>query len=434
MLFRKINNEIEGFFRQEKKKALLITGAPLIGKRDLIRAFAKEHFPSFVEFDFLYDLNARARFAEAADTDAMLQCIRRLAGNKLRPGETLLCFHEVQTCPKLLQLIDRLAAEGSYRYILNGTLTTQELSEWPTLSSSAIRHLPMYPLDFEEFALANKVSPADLRRVREAFAARQPLDPELHEELLVLFQLYFLVGGMPSVVECYLETNSLSEAQKEQRAIIRSYSDILSRKACRTKSFLDIIFRNIPLQLSSPNRRFIMKVLNPHLKFAQYAESFRLLQQAGLVMPCFMIDQPQRPLKQYKNEQLFKLFFPDTGLLATMLRDDLQNVILHGGSANYAALYENTAAQELKAHGFDLYYFKNRAYGETDFLLEYQDRLLPVEIRAGKRGQYSDVMRRLLAGRPQEMPEGMVFCSGNVRSEGRITHYPIYMIMCLEKK
>ena len=433
MIERKVEQRLERF-RQEDK-ALLITGARQVGKTFIIREFGKQAYQSFIEINFLEDKTAASLFENARDSRDLLLRLSAIADKPLIPGQTLIFFDEVQECPEIVTAIKFLVEEGSYRYILSGSLLGVDLKDIRSVPVGYMDIVQMYPLDFEEFALANRVSPNVIDALREAFEEKRPVDAVVHERMMALFRLYLVVGGMPAAVMKYLETNNLRDVIGEQQAIIALYKKDIARYDPEEKLYLEDIFDLIPSELNCKNKRFILKNLNENFKFSRYSNSFLWLKDAGVALPTFCVAEPTVPLRLSKSSNLFKLFLSDVGLLASMYMDHIQVRILNGEkSINFGAVYENVAAQELKAHGFDLYYFNSKKQGELDFLIEQNGYVLPVEIKSGKDYTKHAALSNVLANEDYDIPEAYVFQNDNVSQTGKITYYPIYMLMFVEKQ
>ena len=433
MIERKVEQRLERF-RQEDK-ALLITGARQVGKTFIIREFGKQAYQSFIEINFLEDKTAASLFENARDSRDLLLRLSAIADKPLIPGQTLIFFDEVQECPEIVTAIKFLVEEGSYRYILSGSLLGVDLKDIRSVPVGYMDIVQMYPLDFEEFALANRVSPNVIDALREAFEEKRPVDAVVHERMMALFRLYLVVGGMPAAVMKYLETNNLRDVIGEQQAIIALYKKDIARYDPEEKLYLEDIFDLIPSELNCKNKRFILKNLNENFKFSRYSNSFLWLKDAGVALPTFCVAEPTVPLRLSKSSNLFKLFLSDVGLLASMYMDHIQVKILNGEkSINFGAVYENAAAQELKAHGFDLYHFNSKKQGELDFLIERNGHVLPIEIKSGKDYNKHAALSNVLANEDYDIPEAYVFQNDNVSQTGKITYYPIYMLMFVEKQ
>lgn len=430
MITRKIQKELERFLYATHQKALLITGARQVGKTYSIRKFASSYYENVIEINFLENIQARTLFENANGSKDLLLRLSMVANKPLVPGKTLIFLDEIQACKEIVTAIKFLVEEGSYRYILSGSLLGVELKDIRSVPVGYLDVVEMYPLDFEEFAIANGVSDRILDTLREAFDEKKPIDSLVHEKMLALFQLYLIVGGMPSAVNKYLETNNLQEVLREQRSIVNMYKMDISQYDPEHKLYIEDIFNLIPSELNAKNKRFILKDLNEHFKLSRYNNSFIWLKEAGAALPVYCVDSPVTPLKLSQSTNLFKLFLSDVGLLASMYMNDIQIKILNREKdINFGAVYENVVAQELKAHGFDLYFFNSKKQGEIDFLVEKQGVVLPIEVKSGKDYTRHAALSNVLSNASYEIPEAFVFQNSNISVCGNITYYPIYMIM-----
>lgn len=367
---RKIKDKISRFLREESKKALLVTGARQIGKTYIIRECLKEQFSSIVEINFVENEAVKRIFAEFKDTRDILLRLSAVADQPLVKGETVIFLDEVQECKEIVTAIKFLVEEGSYRYVMSGSLLGVELKDIRSVPVGYMNVMEMYPMDFEEFCMANQV---------------EPVDDLIHDKMMELFRLYLIVGGMPAVVQKYIDTNNLKHVIELQKEILAQYKKDIAKYDPDNKLYLEDIFNLIPSELNNKNKRFIMKKLNENFKFSRYENSFIWLKDAGVALPTYCASEPTVPLLLSKATNLFKLFASDVGLLAAMYADGIQmKILMNEMNMNYGAIYENVVAQELKCHGFDLYYYNNNRLGELDFLVEYQGKVLPIEVKSGK--------------------------------------------------
>lgn len=434
MIRRKIDTFLEHFF-QSQNKALLITGARQTGKTFSIRQFARRNYSTFIEINFIESPSAKDIFFEARDAQEILFRLSAFVTQPLVPGKTLIFLDEVQECPEAVTQIKFLVDEGSYRYALSGSLLGVELKD---LRSEPVGYLDvkeMFPLDFEEFCLALGMSRKLLDTLAGFFLHRQPIDPFVHERMMSLFRLYLIVGGMPAAVSKYLSTNNLQAVVAEQQAILRLYKRDIAKYDPQHKLYLDEIFELIPSELNAKNKRFILKRLNENMKFSRYEDSFLWLKDAGVALPTYNIEEPRLPLLLSKQRNLFKLFQNDVGLLACQYAGSIGLQILKGDSTiNFGCIYENAVAQELHAHGFDLYYFNSKRQGELDFVAEYKAEVLPIEVKSGKDYARHNALSNILNTPDYHIHHAMVFCNDNISCRGAFTYYPIYMIMFLQKE
>ena len=431
MLKRKIDSYIQQYYTNSRN-ALLITGARQIGKTYSIREFGK-NYKSFVEINFVEQPMAAEQLGSARSSRDILLRLSALTDKELIPGETLIFFDEVQLCPEIVTAIKFLVDEGSYRYILSGSLLGVELKD---LRSEPVGYMgvkEMYPLDFEEFVTNIGVSPHIISTLRHAWETRSATDEVVHEKMMELFRLYLVVGGMPSAVNSYLQTNNLQKVATVQQDILRLYRRDISQYDSQNKFAIEEIFNLIPPELNAANKRFILKSLSEKARFSRYENGFLWLQHAGVALPVYNTEEPKVPLLLARSRNLFKLFQSDIGLLAAQYANGIQLKIIQGDpDINYGSIYENAVAQELVAHGITPYYYNNKKRGEVDFIIEINGRVLPIEVKSGKDYTVHSALRNLLNCEEYHLQEAVVFNNSNLRTVANITYAPIYMVMFLQ--
>lgn len=435
MLQRKITKRIEEFYKNKPKKALMIIGARQVGKSYIIEEFAKSNYKSVIKVDFIENSDYISLFASAESAEDILLRLSALFGDRMIPGQTIIFFDEVQECKELITQIKYLVQDGTYDYILSGSLLGTIFKDLVSAPVGYMDIYKMYPLDFEEFALANGVGMKVIDALRKSFDGEKPVDGFIHERMIALFELYLIVGGMPAAVSAYLETKNLRRVADEQNAIIRLYKRDISKYDEKDRLYLNEIFDLIPSELNAKNKRFILKNLNEKARFDKYYDSFLWLKNAGVALPANVVDEPTVPLTLSKSQNLFKLFSNDVGLLAAQYGNEIQLKILqHETTMNFGAIYENVAAEELTAHGYKLYYYNSKKFGELDYVIEENGQVLPIEIKSGKDYYRHNAMDHVLNLIDYGISEGYVFCNGNVETIGKVTYFPIYMLMFLQKK
>lgn len=432
MITRKIDSIIEHFY-EEDNKALLIDGARQVGKTYSIRNFGNKHFESFIEINFVKTPEAIDIFKNAADSDSILLRLSAFTDKPLIKGKTLIFFDEVQKCPEIVTAIKFLVDEGSYRYILSGSMLGVELKGLSSAPVGYMDIMEMYPIDFKEFIGALGLSSRILDMLHQCFNDRTMIDEVIHSRLMQLFRLYLVVGGMPAAVQKYLDTHDLREVMNEQLAILKLYKLDISQYDPNKKLYLDDIFDLIPSELNAKNKRFILKNLNENMKFSRYENSFLWMSDAGVALPTYNVEEPVPPLNLSKQRNLFKLFQNDVGLLAAQYADGLQLRILNGDSnINYGAIFENYVAEELHAHGFDLYYFNSKRQGELDFIIEQGGHTLPIEVKSGKDYERHNALSNVMSNINYDIPLAYVLCNNNIKMDGKTLYMPIYMTMFIE--
>lgn len=432
MVNRKVYHFLREFFTNEKR-ALLVTGARQVGKTFAVRKIGKEIFEQLVEINFIEQPDAVELFSHPKSAEEILMRISAFTSKKLVPGKTLIFFDEVQECDEMVTAIKFLVDEGSYRYVMSGSLLGVELKDLRSVPVGYMGELEMYPLDLEEFAKAVGVGDEVLEHLKDCYEGQKPVDEFIHKRMLELVRLYMIVGGMPAVVQKYLDTNNLRNVLNGQRDIIRTYKRDITKYEKEHKLQIEEIYNLIPSELNAKNKRFILKELGEKARFARYESGFLWLKDAGVALPTYNIEAPTMPLLLNKQRNLFKLFLNDVGLLAAMYGGDIQVRLLNNLNVNYGAAFENLVAQELYAHGFaidhDLFYFNSKKQGELDFVVEYQGEVLPIEVKSGKDYERHRALSNIMDNEEYAIPKGFVFCQENTKINGRLVYLPIYMIM-----
>ncbi len=433
MLKRKIASYIREFY-DNSRNALLITGARQTGKTYSIREFGKT-FKNFVEINFVDMPEAVNVFAGAKNSNDILLRLSAITRTPLVKGETLVFFDEVQKCPDIVTAIKFLVDEGSYRYIMSGSLLGVELKD---LRSEPVGYMgvkEMFPLDFEEFISNIGINENIINSLREAWENLNTVDNFLHSKLMELFRLYLVIGGMPAAVNKYIESNNLQEVMTVQQDIIRLYKRDIAQYDPENKLYIEDIFDLIPPELNAKNKRFIMKRLNENAKFERYHNSFLWLKNAGVAIPVYNVEEPKVPLLLSRSRNLFKLFQNDIGLLAAQYSDGIQLRIITGDNdINFGSIYENAVAQELTAHGLNPYYYNNKKRGELDFIVEMGGNVLPIEVKSGKDYQTHRALSNIMECDEYDIPRAVIFNNDNMKIDGKLVYAPIYMAMFLQKK
>lgn len=435
MLQRKISQFIEHFY-EVNKGALLLTGARQIGKTYSVRQFAKGHFKSFIEINFVDTPEAVEIFSNAKSSTDILLRLSAFVNKPLIKGDTLIFFDEVQRCPEIVTAIKFLVDDGRYRYILSGSLLGVELNNLRSVPVGYMDIKEMFPLDLEEFMWAVGVNREVIFKVKDAWKNCNPVDEFVHKKMMEIFRLYLIVGGMPASVMSYKENNNLQDVIESQREIIRLYKKDISQYDEKRSLRIKEVFDLIPSELNSKSKRFFIKNINEKARAEMYENEFLWLKDAGTAIPVFNVEEPKSPLKLASSRNLFKLFSNDVGLLACQYSDGIQLKILTGDdNINFGSIYENVVAQELLAHGFeDLFYYNSKKMGEVDFVTELNGNVFPIEVKSGKDYSRHRALNNILDCKEYDIQEAIVLCNDNTSEKGKVRYLPIYMIMFVHKE
>ncbi|MBO6156157.1 MAG: ATP-binding protein [Succinivibrio sp.] len=433
MLTRTVDRILIDHFKISKT-ALLIEGARQIGKTFSIRQFGKK-FKTYIEINFIEQPEAISLFKDLSNTKDLLARLSLFTKQKLIKRDTLIFFDEVQICPEVITYIKFLVDEGSYNYILSGSLLGIEINDLRSVPVGYLTIKRMFPLTFREFALNLGLNSSILENLETSFKEKKPVDDFIHKKMMELFRVYLVVGGIPAAVNRYIETNNLNEVIDIQNQIVNLYKKDITQYDKNNKLAIAQIFELIAPQLNSQNKRFIIKDIKSGVKFDRYENSFLWLKDAGVALPVYNVETPKIPLKLSKSRSLFKLFMSDVELLASEYSQGIQLKIISGDDKlNYGAIFENYIAQELTACEHDLYYYNNKKRGELDFLIEYDGEVLPIEVKSGKDYKVHRALSNIMDCGEFNLNRALIFNNSNLKVEGKLTYAPIYMAMFLKQE
>ena len=434
-MFRKDSITIEEWIKNSNK-ALLVTGARQIGKTWLIRDEIKKSGYTKFEINFI-DQPDMVHYLDAEmSADEFLVKLRMIMPEDCKPHETIVFFDEIQKCPEIVTKIKFLVDEGSFKYVMSGSLLGVELKGIASAPVGYLSVLKMYPMDFEEFMIANHVSKATLEMLKDKFETGQPVDEFIHQKLLALFFVYLIVGGMPDAVKTYIATKDIREVDKIQRDIVTQYKEDFSQYESEDKKLkLISIYDIIPAELNKQNKKFVFTMLDKELKFDRYENSFLCLKDAGVALPVYNVEAPIIPLLASKSSNVFRLFSSDIGLLTSAYPAATKiELINKNGEVNNGAHFENAVAQQLLCNGFEPYFCKKKNIGELDFLIEMEGKVVPIEVKSGKAYRTHKALDHFMNVSDYHIEKAYVFSIGNVEKDGNVTYLPIYMCYLVKEQ
>ena len=434
-MYRKDSIIIEEWLKRSDK-ALLVTGARQIGKTWLIREeIAKSGYRKF-EVNFIDQPDLVDYLNVKMSANEFLVKLKMIMPEDCKPQETVVFFDEIQKCPEIVTKIKFLVEEGSFKYVMSGSLLGVELKGITSVPVGYLTVLRMYPMDFEEFMIANNVSKTTLEMLKAKFETCQPVDEFIHQKLLSLFFIYLIVGGMPDAVKIYIATKDIREVDKVQRDIVALYKEDFSQYESEDKKLkLISIYDIIPAELNKQNKKFVFTMLNKELKFDRYENSFLWLKDAGVALPVYNVEAPVIPLKASKSSNVFRLFSNDTGLLTSAYPAETKLELINKNSeVNNGAHFENAVAQQLTANGLEPYFCKKKNIGELDVLVEMDGKVVPIEVKSGKAYKAHKSLNNFMKISDYHIEKAYVLSVANMEQEGFVVYLPIYMCYLLKER
>ena len=441
MLYRKITKRIEEYFSSGSDRMLLIDGARQIGKSYIVRWVGQRKFSNYIEINMEEDKLGDRVFADAKTTKDFYMALSVVAGDRMGDKENTLVFiDEIQAYDHLLTLVKFLMREKKFTYIASGSLLGVTLKNTQSVPIGSLDVVHMYPMDFEEFLYANGVGEIAISTMKDCFNNGQALSDAMHNKMLDLFKKYLLVGGLPKAVETFVESRNIVEFRSVQQEAHSLYAVYASKYEGEYNKKLKIrrIFDMIPSNLENKKKRLVIKdIENKDWKRTDdYIDEFDYLISAGIALEVKAISKPSYPLTENSGKNLLKLYLNDVGILSGIFyRNNIKAVMSDIKSINLGSLYETVVAQELKAHGYNLYYYDNKKNGEVDYLIDDADNLsnIPIEVKSGKDYTVHSALDKFLSIEEYNIKRAYVLSNEqNVYTQNGITYIPIYYVMFFE--
>ena len=436
---RKIYNEIlEWKEKRSDKYALLIKGARRVGKSTIAEEFAKKEFKSYILIDFAHTSKEIIElFDDTYNLDFFFLQLQQLTGVRLYEKESVIIFDEVQLLPKARQAIKYLVADGRYKYIETGSLLSIKKNTKDILIPSEEHKISMYPMDFEEFlwAIDDEVTTDTIKMLLEN---KKSAGNALHRNLMRMFRLYMLVGGMPQAVETYIEHNNLQVVDEIKREIIDLYEEDFTK--IDGTGLAGDIYDAIPANLSSNASRYVLSSAREGMRAEQVRELIPDMLSSFTVNIAYHANNPDVGMALEKDIGRYKLFTSDIGLFITLAFKDkkyTENVIYNKLlfdklETNLGYIYENVVSQMLVAKGDNLFYYTMNSetsnhLHEIDFLISVSDKICPIEVKSGNyRGHKSlDVFCDKFSSRIRDR---YVVHTKDYKWENGINYIPVYMV------
>ena len=436
MLFRKIEAVIEAHLKSDSEKILLVDGARQVGKTYIVRCVGKKLFKNFIEINLAEDFVGQKLFANAKSVDDFYLQLSMTAGNKMQQRKnTLIFLDEIQVYPHLLTMLKFLSQDKRFTFIASGSLLGVTLAETSSIPMGSIRKIRMFPLDFEEFLYANGMNVFAVSAIREKFEKLESLDGPVHEKMLDLFKKYLLVGGLPEAVNTFIATKNIQAVREIQAEIHEYYAADASKYDHEKKLKIRRVYDLVPSNMENKKKRVVaQEIENKKGKiFSDYQNEFDYLISSGIISGVQAISTPVFPLIESSGKNLLKLYLNDVGILSGILyRNNIRAVFDDEKSVNLGAVYESVVAQELTAHGHDLFYYDNRSKGEVDYLIDDFDTLstVPIEVKSGKDYTVHSALNNFVSNDDYHVQKAYVLSNERtVKQKGKIVYMPVYFVM-----
>lgn len=445
MLKRKIESVLVEWKNSTSKKPLVIKGIRQCGKTYIVQKFAKENYDSVVYMNFILEPDKKSAFTGNIDVDTIILNLSALIPNsRFIKGKTCIILDEIQECREARTALKSFKMDGRFDVIATGSLLgvrgygnngKKEDDAQDSIPVGYETVVEMYPLDFEEFLWANGINEKVIDTVKACFENETVVPDGIHNVMMELLYRYVIVGGLPEVVNTFLETRNIELTYRVQRNLIAEYKEDMVKYADNAdKSRIRECFESIPKQLAKENKKFQYSMVRKGGRSSQYIGSIQWLEDAGLVRRCYNTQITELPLEGNSIKDCFKLYTTDIGILIAMLDYGAQADILKGNLLGYkGAIFENLMADFLCKSEQKLYYFQKDSGLELDFLVRYKGECVVLEIKA-KSGKTKSLKTVLKKKSVYHVNNAIKLGMYNVGREGEILTIPLYMGFLIKEK
>ena len=425
-LYRSIIEDLKAWKRNSERKPLILKGARQTGKTWILEYFGRTEFKYTAKFNFDKDHSIHEIFETTKEPSRIISQLSLLIDSPILPGETLLIFDEIQECNPALNALKYFYEDASeYAVVAAGSLLGVALSKGDSFPVGKVEFLNLYPLTFKEFL---KTINEKLYSYIEELTEIAPLPQFVTDRLSELYQQYLVIGGMPAVINYFLENKGMEKVKKEQQTILNAYTLDFSKHA-ENKDIPRIthIWNSIPSQLAKENRKFLYKLVKPGSRARDYEDALLWLESAGLIYRVFCTTKPFLPLKAYDDLSAFKVYLSDVGLLREL--SGLPSEIIFLGNGAYTefkgAIAENYVLQSLVPQ-YDILprYWTSIGKAEVDFVIQSGSEIIPVEVKAQTR----------LGGKSLSVYDAnyhpackLRYSLNNLKQDGTLINIPLYL-------
>ncbi|MDO4165371.1 MAG: ATP-binding protein [Bacteroides sp.] len=388
MLSRRIEKVLEEWKQSRNHNPIVIKGCRQCGKTYSVLEFANRNYRHVVYINFFENPLYSLAFEGSLRVDDIVMYLSSMLGKDavFKAGETCLILDELQECPKARTALKFFKLDGRYDVICTGSLLGMAgyREQVVSIPVGYETEITMYPLDFEEFLWANGINDGIIERLKAYISDGTPVPDVLHMRMRELLLQYVVVGGMPAVVNEFVESHQMNVVLRMQRDIVNGYRDDMVKYASKEdKAKIRECFDSIPKQLSKENKKFQFSVIKKGATSGKFAGSLQWLEDAGIIRRCYNLSITELPLDGNAEENVFKVYMADIGLFVSMLEDGTQTDILRGSLLGYkGAIFENLVADFFGKADRKLYYFHKDSGLEVDFIIRYKGECVLLECKA----------------------------------------------------
>jgi predicted AAA+ superfamily ATPase len=426
VLYRDITEKLIAWKNSEYRKPLILKGARQVGKTYILKKFGEQHYDGVAYFNFDHDENLYNLFTNTKDPKRILEQLAFIYGKAIVPGKTLIFFDEIQECPNALNSLKYFQEEANeYHIVCAGSLLGIRLSH-TSFPVGKVEFMTLYPMTFSEFLIADKCE--NLVEYMNTIEKPDNL-PEIFFNILEeKLKAYYIIGGMPEVVNSWVNEKDMERVNAIQDDILKSYESDFSKHTSNTEANkISLVWNSIPSQLAKENKKFLYQTIKKGARAREYEDALNWLNDANLINKVYNVNKVDLPLKAYNDLSCFKIYMNDVGLLRRMANLD-SKIVVEGNrlfEEFKGALTENFALNMLNAkHENVPNYFTFDRY-EVDFVIQYKNTIIPIEVKSGKTTNNSSLTKY---NDKYNTDISIRLSSNNLIRDGKILNIPLFMI------
>lgn len=447
-LKRKITDLLLSWKDNPNHFPLIIKGQRQIGKTFAVKEFAKKYYENVIYVDFRERPDLKAVFQSGFDIDTIISYLSTTNTSfHFVPKKTVIIFDEIQDCPQARTSLKYFALDKRFDVISTGSLLgirgyVKEDNQNNCVTSPSVGYeefITMHGLDFEEFIWANGIDDLIIKTLKECLKQRKPIPEIYHQKLLLLFKQYICIGGLPQAIITFLRSHDMNEVTKVQSSILESYKDDFGRhlkngdfyQNTRELNHILNTWNSIPHQLAKENNKFSFSQIDHGSRKVTYEGSVQWLDDAGLVIKANNVTKLDLPLELFANDDDFKLYFSDTGLLTAMIDpiNAKQDILFDRLTSAKGPIYENIIADSLRKMEIPVFFYQKPSGLELDFVIRYKNKVCPLEVKA-KDGRARS-LKLVLSDSSIDIPLGIKLTSQNIGYNNKVLTLPYYLIFLL---
>lgn len=430
---RKFLKQLQDWKERNISEPLMVIGARQIGKTYIIDEFCKKNYEKYLYLNFEDITKLSSIFENTLVPKEIIAQIEVLIGEKIDIEKTILFFDEIQICERAITSLKYFCeAKENYRIITAGSLLGVKLHRFESsFPVGKVRILNMYPMDFEEFLWA--IGEEELaKQIQNCFMNRKPMADILHNKAMQYYIDYLYIGGMPQAILNYIakDKDCMSFERIIHNSIITAYIADMRKYTTSGAETIKIneIYDSIPKQLAKENTKFKYNLVRPSANKRDYELPLDWLVASSLVYKANKLERPETPVRVFIDNTNFKIYLNDVGLLSALTNVSYQDIQLNENNIFKGALTENYVAQELKSKQIDLMYYKPTQTMEIDFILNKENQVIPIEVKAGEHTKSRSMSNYIIKYKP---PYAIRISARNFGFSNHIYSVPLYAVFCL---